>query len=182
MNTSWLILLLGVLLGLGFGGTVAYLWGYRNGHLDGYQEHRAETIEFRNAADARRAPRTELKVRAKTGPPDPAWMLATSAAYDIIRNEASCQSLTTSAYSPGRTGSSRRFPTASPRVATTAADIGPVIVPATGATVIPLRPQPSRDSGPGTVTMPRLTDTGAMRALTDETDALIARIRAGTWP
>lgn len=167
MSLGWLVFLLGLILGLGFGGTIGCLLGYRTGHLDGYQDHRAETIEHKNAADARRAPGAELEIRAKTGigqtgpargqyPGYKPWM------------------------PPAVPGGGRPFPRASSRVATTAADIGPVFLPRTDLTVIPLRPQPGRDSGPGTVALPKVGSiTGEMRAVTDD---LIARMRAGTWP
>jgi hypothetical protein len=63
------------------------------------------------------------------------------------------------------------------RIVTTAAGIPPVIVPRPGVR-IPLSPQAGRDSGAGTVTMPRLTDTGELRALRDRADEFIARMRA----
>ena len=52
------------------------------------------------------------------------------------------------------------------RVVTTAAgDRVPVTVVPVGPASVPMRPQPGRDSGPGTVTMPALTDTGEIRAV-----------------
>lgn len=68
----------------------------------------------------------------------------------------------------GLLNSARSFPSAPPRrrVATTVADLAPVVVPEPG-TLIPFRPQPARTSGAGTQTMPRLTDTGELRALAD---------------
>jgi hypothetical protein len=71
----------------------------------------------------------------------------------------------------------RPAPSRPRRVVTTAGDIPPVIVPA-GATTVPVRPQPGRDSGAGTVTMPRvpaLSDTGEIRMRAAE---FIARIAA----
>lgn len=62
-----------------------------------------------------------------------------------------------------------------PRLVTTSADIAPVIVPQPG-TRIPMHPQAARTSGDGTVTMPKLTDTGELRAMGD---AIIAKIREG---
>lgn len=54
------------------------------------------------------------------------------------------------------------------RVVTTAGDIAPVTVVPVGPAVIPLRPQPSRISGAGTVPLSALTTTGEMRAATTE--------------
>lgn len=54
-----------------------------------------------------------------------------------------------------------------PRAVTTAADIAPVFWPRPGTTV-PMRPQPGRDSGDGTTTLPKITDTGDLRAITEE--------------
>lgn len=67
-------------------------------------------------------------------------------------------------------------PGTSPPAVTTAADIAPVFLPAPGVT-IPLRPQPGRDSGDGTATMPKLTDTGELRAITERADEFIARLQ-----
>lgn len=166
MSLGWLVFLLGLILGLGFGGTIGAMWGYRTGHLDGYQDHRAEVTELKNAADAAAADATgaELEVRAKVG-----------------RLPTGVSNYTPGDFRPGAVpGGGRPFPRASSRVATTAADIGPVFLPRTDLTVIPLRPQPGRDSGPGTVALPKVGSiTDEMRAVTDD---LIARMRAGTWP
>lgn len=173
MSLGWLVFLLGLILGLGFGGTIGCLLGYRTGHLDGYQDHRAETIEHKNAADARRAPGAELEIRAKTYPL-PAFPAPPSLGERAIYGPP------WGALPSAVPGGGRPFPRASSRVATTAADIGPVFLPRTDLTVIPLRPQPGRDSGPGTVALPKVGSiTGEMRAVTDD---LIARMRAGTWP
>ena len=52
------------------------------------------------------------------------------------------------------------------RVATTAADIPPVVSPQPG-TRVPLRPQPPRTSGAGTVTMPRIPIRAAVQTVLD---------------
>ena len=62
------------------------------------------------------------------------------------------------------------------RAVTTAADIAPVFLPAPGVS-IPMRPQPARDSGTGTGTLPRLTDTGELRAIAERADEFIARLQ-----
>ena len=63
-----------------------------------------------------------------------------------------------------------------PAAAITAADIAPVFYPAPG-TSVPMRPQPARDSGDGTTTMPKITDTGELRAITERADEFIARLQ-----
>jgi|SRR5215472_12595557 len=165
MNTSELIYMLGVITGLILGLSVLYPWGHRNGRLKGYQTHRDEVRDRKNDNDARRPPGAELEpVRAKTAPLPP-W-------YDLHpRSPAAVP------------GGGRPFPRASSRAATVATDLtGPVFVPATGATRIPMRPQPRRDSGPGTETFARVRTTGEMQKLTLDTEAIIRQIIAGTWP
>lgn len=62
-----------------------------------------------------------------------------------------------------------------PRLVVTAAGgLAPVIVPL-GAAAIPWRPQPGRTSGTGTERLPKLTDTGEIRAIGA---AVVAEIEA----
>jgi hypothetical protein len=160
VTTTELVYVLGIITGLIAGTPVFYVWGYRSGHLDGYQDHRAEVTDRANDADARRLPGAELEpIRSKTAPLPP-W-------YDLHPR------------APIIPGGGRPFPRASSRVATTASDIGPVFIPATDQTRIPMRPQPARDSGPGTEAIRRIETTGEMKIVTDE---LIAQMEAGTWP
>ena len=65
-----------------------------------------------------------------------------------------------------------------PPAAVTAADIAPVFYTEPG-TRIPVHPQPARDSGDGTITMGKITDTGELRAITERADAIIAGLTAG---
>ena len=169
MTTGWLIFTLGVLAGGIVFGTFGRMWGhhtdYEDGHLDGYQEHRAEVADRANAADARRAekrqpPGAELQIRSKTASVPP-W-------HDLHPRAVP--------------GGGRPFPRASSRLATTADDIGPVFTPATETTRIPMRPQAGRDSGPGTETLTRIRATGEMLAITADTEKIIEEIIAGTWP
>jgi len=157
MTTVQLVYVAGVITGLIIGLAVFYPWGRRNGHLAGYQDHRADVTELRNEADMRRA---ELEDQDHA----PRWPDGWSA----------------SRWPASVPGGGRPFPMASPRLVTTADDIGPVFVPGTDTTRIPVKPQPGRDSGTGTAALPRLVrTTGEMRAATD---SLIAQIIAGTWP
>jgi len=148
----------GYVAGVVTGLCVFWPWGYWSGHLDGYQDHRAEVNDRKARAELERTPGTELEpVRSKTAPV-PGWY--TSRAPAAVP------------------GGGRPFPPASPRTHTTAADITRVTVPPAGPTAM-IRPQPGRDSGAGTATMPRIDTTGDMLAVTD---SLIAQIEAGTWP
>jgi|SRR5215469_12301074 len=151
----------GYVAGVVTGLCVFWPWGYRSGHLDGYQDHRAEVNDRKAKADERKVPGTELEpVRSKTAPV-PGWY--TSRAPAAVP------------------GGGRPFPPTSPRTHTTAADITRVTVPLAGPTVM-IRPQPGRDSGAGTVTMPRARNTGEMQKLTADTETIIRQIIAGTWP
>lgn len=161
MTTGWLVFVLGILLGLGFGLVIGRVWGYRNGHHDGYQDHRAEVADRKNAADLAAAEVTgaELELRAKTGPMPVMRTLPDLLAYEPLVSAGRWDKILAGEVP----GGGRRFPTASPRTHTAAADIGPVVMPG--------------DEGPGLASI-----TGPMRTLSDEAEDIIQRIRAGTWP
>jgi hypothetical protein len=174
MTTGWLIFTLGILLGAGFAGTIGYVWGYRNGHLDGYQDHRAEVNELKNAADARKPPGAELEVRAKTGigqfgqwgqvmPDKPAWLPSGLPGWKYTRTPAAVPGggRPFPRVDPRMPRTDRPFPRASSRTATTAVDLAPKVIV------------------PGTADQPRAADTGPLRALTETTDAYIAMMRSG---
>jgi hypothetical protein len=154
VTTAELSYVLGIVTGLVLGFSLFYPWGRRNGHLDGYQDHRDETRRLKDQADERKQAGAELEIRAKTAPARPPAAVP---------------------------GGGRPFPPASPRTHTAAAHIAPVTVPPAGPTVM-IRPQPGRDSGAGTVTMPRARTTGEMQQITADTETIIRGIIAGTWP
>jgi hypothetical protein len=148
MTTGWLVFILGILLGAGIAGTIMYRAGYRGGHLHGYQDHRAEVNELKNAADTRNAPGAEPgEIHVKTTRPGsalpPGW-------FEHIP--------------PAVPAGGRPLPSQARWRLTSRGDVE----------IEFKKPQSAPDPGPLTAGMPAVSTTGELRAITD---AWVAKTR-----
>jgi hypothetical protein len=145
---------IGVALAVGLiCGWICWTLGHAEGRHQGAMAERERWLERQRRAEDRKY--VPPQIRAKTGP------LVTPTAWDPR------------ALAPSHP--SHRPPVT--RSHTDAASIPPVFLPEPG-TRVPMKPQPGRTSGAGTQTLPRLTDTGELRALAAEYEERVRREQA----
>lgn len=142
--TTWTLILIGLCIGwaamYGLGLGMGFKAGRERGRFDAQIDGYQQAIAARQAPRAPRHAQVSPLIRAGAAPTPPRA-------------------------APARTPQvSRPQPI---RRVVTAADLAPVFLPR-GAAQVPMRPEPGRNSGPGTLTsLPAITATGELAAVTN---------------